>query len=74
MDGARVQAMNKTTYDKGMEEGFRIMLLKQGRARFGPPSKEVEAQIASIRDGDRLQDLGDRILNAQSWDELLNSE
>jgi hypothetical protein len=71
--------MNKTTYDRGMEagvevgraEGLRRALIRQGAKRFGQTPPEVEARLRTIQDQARLEELTERILDANSWEELL---
>jgi predicted transposase YdaD len=54
-----------------LEEAKRI-LLRQGRKRFGPPKAAIKSTIESIADLVRLEHLSDRILDAKSWDELID--
>jgi predicted transposase YdaD len=56
---------------EGEAEGIREALLIQGRKKLGPPDEKTSAQIAEIRDLDRLKLLLERILDVSSWDELL---
>ena len=81
--------MNKTTFEKGMEkgmekgiergreigreEGIQNTLLRIGAKRFKQMPKEAESRIRAIQDIKRLEDLTERIVDAQSWDELLGS-
>jgi predicted transposase YdaD len=81
----KVLAMNKTTYDRGLEkgreegreegirEGLQLSLLDLGSLKFGPPSTDTESRIKSIHEVNRLKDFSKRILTAQSWDDLLNA-
>jgi hypothetical protein len=55
---------------RGRLTGMRRLLLSQGRTKFGPPPPEVESTIPSITDADRLQRLGQRLLEVNSWEEL----
>jgi len=82
---AKVQAMNQTTYEKGiekgiekgreqgLEEGLQNTLIHLGRKRFGIPSREIKAKVLSIQDIARLEQLTERILDVQSWQELLET-
>jgi predicted transposase YdaD len=54
-----------------LEEAKRI-LLRQGRKRFGQPKAAVKSKIDAIADLAQLERLSDRILNANSWDELID--
>lgn len=60
---------------QGLQEGriteARRLILRIGGHRFGPPSQETLAAIEAICDPDRLERLGDRLLAASSWAELL---
>jgi hypothetical protein len=71
----KVQTMNKTTYEKGIEKGTQNtllrLLLRLGTKQFGSPSSELESQVRAIQDLTRLDELIDRIQKAQSWDDLL---
>jgi hypothetical protein len=66
-----------TTYQAILREGSlteaRRMLVRQGTKRFGPPDAATVAAIEAIRDVDRLESLGERILepNLRGWDDLL---
>jgi hypothetical protein len=73
-----VQIMREsTTYQKilrdGRAEGEQKLLLRQGTKRFGEPNPATVTAIEAIRDIDRLEALGERILDPdlQSWDDLL---
>lgn len=75
----KVQAMNKTTYEKGFEKGIekgiekgtQNTLLRLGTKQFGSASPELESRIREINDLTRLEELIDRLPMAQSWDDLL---
>ena len=74
-----------TTYQKilrdgrteGLPEGrtteARRILLRQGTKRFGTPDTVALAALEAIHDIDRLEDLGDRLLDAdvRDWNGLL---
>ncbi len=49
----------------------RNILLRLGRKKFGPTSRDVEAALNGIVDVLRLEALADRLLDVSSWDELL---
>jgi hypothetical protein len=63
------------TYQAILREGevgeARKMLLLQGRSRFGEPPSEVVAALDALSDVSQLEDLGVRLLQASSWQELL---
>jgi hypothetical protein len=48
----------------------RKMLLLQGRSRFGEPSPEAVAALDALTDVSRLEELGIRLLQVSSWQEL----
>jgi Domain of unknown function (DUF4351) len=74
--GSEVKAMNKTSYekglDKGREEGLKSAVLRLGRKRFGDPTDETKNRIQSMNDSAKLEALTDKVLDAQSWDELMS--
>jgi len=65
----------KEGLNEGRLTGERQLLIRQGTKRFGPPDAEKVAAIEAIQDVNRLEALGERILepNLQSWDDLLRS-
>jgi hypothetical protein len=78
-----------TTYQAIIEEGkaegkaegilegaiaeARKLLLRQGRIRFGPPSRANLAAIKRITELTRLEDLSERLVIVDSWRDLLDS-
>jgi hypothetical protein len=56
---------------EGRAEGLRDSLLRQGRKKFGSPSAEQEAVLAAIADVPRLEALAEKLLDVNTWDELL---
>ncbi len=71
-----VYGMRESTFFQGaMREGSvleaRNILLRQGRKKFGPTNRDVEAALNGIADVLRLEALADRLLDVSSWDELL---
>ena len=61
--------------DEGRAEGqlreARKIVLRQGRLRFGAPTVEDEAAVQAVTDLERLERMGDRMLTAAGWQELL---
>jgi hypothetical protein len=55
----------------GMVEGERLMLLHLGEHRFGPPTAEVKAALEAISDTGRVDSLAERMLDVDTWQELL---
>lgn len=63
--------------EKGRAEGLarsRATLLRQGRKKFGDPTPEQEAAVAAVADTDRLDALAVRLLDVNTWEELLKSD
>lgn len=59
---------------EGKAEGERNVLLRQGTAKYGPPSEKVTREIHSITDMERLTRMTYTILDAKSWEELLGTK
>lgn len=73
-----VRAMRESdTYLAILEEGAveqtQKILLRQGRKRFGEPGATTQAALQAISDLSRLERLIDRVLDAASWQELLQT-
>lgn len=60
-----------TTYQAILAEEARAILFRQGTKRFGPPSTETRAAIEAVTEIERLEALADRLLDVESWDDLL---
>ena len=56
---------------KGALKEAKKFLMLQGQKRFGPPDAETSATIEAIPDVERLEQLGQRLLDVSSWQELL---
>jgi hypothetical protein len=56
---------------KGLVQGEQRLLLHLGRKRLGPPDEATVAALKAIMDLDRLERLGDAVIDAASWQELL---
>jgi hypothetical protein len=57
--------------EEGMIKGQQKLLLRQGRKRFGVPDEASINVIHAIKDLDRLERLGDALMDVASWQELL---
>ena len=64
-----------STYQGILNEGASrealLLLLRLGRKRLGEPSVSQLAQVESLQDRERLEALAERLLEAETWDELL---
>lgn len=60
---------------EGKIEGEQKLLLRQGTKRFGKPDAAIIAAIEAIQDSDRLEAIGERILdsNIKDWNDLLRN-
>ncbi len=70
-----LQMEESTTYQAivrkaSIAEARRIML-RQGQLQFGPPDDAALASLNSIVDLQRLEELSERLLKVDSWQELL---
>lgn len=61
----------KTATDKGRAAGLRDSILRLGRKKFGPPTAEQEAALTALTDLPRLEALTEKLLDVNTWDELL---
>ncbi len=49
----------------------RAFVLRLGRKRFGPPSPTVQALIQALDDRECLEQIGERLLECQSWESAI---
>jgi hypothetical protein len=70
-DGLRELLAHLAGVDKGRIEGARRLLLLQGEAKFGPPNAATRRAIEALEDLTRLEELGLRLIEAATWQELL---
>jgi hypothetical protein len=56
---------------QGRVKGVRDLVMHQGELRFGRPTERVALRIQAIDDPTELDRLGERVLTASSWDDLL---
>src|SRR5262245_22065918 len=60
--------------EEGRLEVAQAMILRVGRQHFGKaPTRKQQAQLRAIADLGRLERLGDRLLTATSWTDLLST-
>jgi predicted transposase YdaD len=69
--GMEQSATYQAIMRRGRAEEARRILLLQGETKFGAPDAAGKAAIESIDDLPRLEELGVRLINADSWQELL---
>jgi len=64
------QAILREGWEEGRISGARRMLFRQGTKRFGEPDATTVAALEAIQDIDRLEALGERILDPDlhDWD------
>ncbi|MCI0459341.1 MAG: hypothetical protein L0Z62_20520 [Gemmataceae bacterium] len=61
-----------TTYQAILAEGVLHLLLRQGEKRFGsPPDAKTRAALEAIGEVERLEQLGEELLEVGSWQEFL---
>ena len=68
--------------EEGREEGERSgalreaqsLLLLLGGKRLGTPTDAIRAAVLAIADRDRIEGLFERVLDAETWQELLHQE
>lgn len=64
-----------STYMAVLEEGeinhAKRILFKQGQIRFGSPNEKTKAVIQAVEDLEQLDQLLERLLVVNSWEELL---
>jgi hypothetical protein len=58
---------------EGRGEELRKLLVELGRQRFGEPAESLRAALAALMDLERLERMARRILQASSWQDLLDT-
>jgi predicted transposase YdaD len=56
---------------EGRREEAAEFLMRQGRKKFGPPTEAHEAALAAVTELSRLEALSEKLLDVNTWDELL---
>ncbi len=59
--------------DEGRTEEAQKILLRQGQRRFGPPTEATRMALQGMTDLERLERMTDRIFDATTWEDLLNT-
>ncbi len=64
---------DSSTYRLIVSKGEKKILLRQGTKKFGPPDEDALAALNRIKDLQALEDLGERLLEVATWQELLSA-
>ena len=56
---------------KGRAEEARNLILRLGAKRFGQPDAQMQATIDAVTSVEQLEQLAERLLEVESWQELL---
>ena len=56
---------------EGKAEGVQLAILRLGTKKFGPPDEPSRSAILAITDLERLNSLSERLLDVDSWSDLL---
>lgn len=59
--------------DQGSTREAHRILLRQGRKRFGEASEDVQTAVKSVTDIERLERMSERLLEAATWQEVLQT-
>jgi hypothetical protein len=59
--------------EKGLVKEAKVIILRQGKQRFGVPDEAISTQLSAISDLERLHRLVDRMFAATSWQDLLDT-
>ena len=74
-ESSTYQAILREGRTEGRTEGrlaeARALLLRQGTHKFGPPTRGERSRLSAVRSLERLEALAERLLDVQSWEELL---
>jgi predicted transposase YdaD len=73
-ESSTYQAILEEGRAEGRVEGLRSLLLELGTQRFGQPSAAVETELTALHDAAAIARIGQRLLGATSWDDLLSPE
>jgi hypothetical protein len=65
------QAIVRRGREEGRADEGRRLLMMMGETKFGPPNADARATIEGIGDVTELEELGVRLMTADSWQELL---
>jgi hypothetical protein len=59
--------------DEGRIDQAKRMVLLMGGKRFGAPSEAAKAALDAMKDLEQLERLGEQLLDATSWQQLLGN-
>jgi hypothetical protein len=72
IDHSEITNMEESsTYQAILSRGERNVLLRQGRRKFGDPDAATLAALQEIKSPGRLEELAERLLDVNSWQDLL---
>lgn len=60
--------------EEGRAEEAQSLILRLGQKRLGHPTPEVEAALRAISDRAHLERIAERVLEVESWTDLLTTE
>ncbi len=69
--GMKESVSYQAIVEEGLVKGTQDVLLRQGRKKFGAPDEQTETALRGITDLDRLNHLGERLLDVSTWADLL---
>ncbi len=70
-ESSTYQALLSKGRAQGRVEEARAVVVRLGRKKFGAPLPAVVEAVEAITDIARLEELSDRLLDVDSWDELM---
>lgn len=70
-ESATYQAILHEGEARGLANGARLILVRLGEARFGPPDAPTRAALDAITEVERIEALAEQLDRAASWGELL---
>ena len=73
-ESSTIQAFIEEGRQEGRAGEARRIILRLGGIRFGEAGDAVRSRLEAISDLEQLGQLGERLLIASSWDQLLGQE
>ncbi|HLK57664.1 MAG TPA: hypothetical protein VKU00_13950 [Chthonomonadaceae bacterium] len=70
-DTGKLDAWIAEAQAEGEARGIRKTLMRLGRKRFGEPSAEVLQALEAVSSVETLQQMTDRLLGAENWEDLI---